>query len=79
MNAPTGTFIAYSTSPGAKALDGAGRNSPYTAELLKGLDVKQLKIEDLFKQVRKGVLERTNGQQLPWDQSSIIGDFSFTD
>jgi len=77
MMAPRGTFIAYSTSPGAKALDGTGRNSPYTAELLKRIDTKQLKIEELFKQVRAGVLERTNGQQLPWDQSSIIGDFSF--
>ena len=79
MTAPKGTFIAYSTSPGAKALDGTGRNSPYTAELLKRIDTKGLKIEELFKQVREGVLERTNGQQLPWDQSSIIGDFSFSD
>ena len=79
MAAPKGTFIAYSTSPGAKALDGTGKNSPYTAELLKRIGVKQLKIEELFKQVREGVLERTNGQQLPWDQSSIVGDFSFSD
>lgn len=79
MTAPKGTFIAYSTSPGAKALDGTGRNSPYTAELLKRIDTKGLKIEELFKQVRGGVLERTNGQQLPWDQSSIVGDFSFSD
>ncbi|MCL2650856.1 MAG: caspase domain-containing protein [Candidatus Azobacteroides sp.] len=77
MNAPRGTFIAYSTSPGSKALDGTGRNSPYMTELLKRIATKQLKIEELFKQVREGVLERTNGQQLPWDQSSIIGDFSF--
>ena len=79
MTVPSGTFIAYSTSPGAKALDGTGRNSPYTAELLKRIDNKQLKIEELFKQVREGVLKRTDGQQLPWDQSSIIGDFSFSD
>ena len=77
VNASAGTFIAYSTSPNTKALDGTGRNSPYTAELLKRIDTKQLKIEDLFKQVRKGVLEKTNGQQLPWDQSSIVGEFFF--
>ena len=77
MVAPTGTFISYSTSPNEKALDGIGRNSPYTAELLKRIDTKQLKIEDMFKQVREGVSERTKGQQLPWDQSSIIGEFYF--
>ena len=77
MMAPTGTFIAYSTSPNEKALDGTGRNSPYTAELLKWIDTKQLKIEDLFKKVRVGVLERTNGLQLSWEQSSIVGEFFF--
>ena len=77
VNAPTGAFIAYSTAPNRVAQDGKGRNSPYTSELLKKLDVKQLKIEDLFKQVREGVLEKTNGQQVPWEQSSITGDFYF--
>ena len=77
MNAPMGTFIAYSTAPNKVALDGTGRNSPYTAELLKKLDIKRLKIEDLFKQVREGVLEKTNQQQVPWDQSSITGEFFF--
>jgi len=32
-----GTFIAYSTQPGNVALDGQGRNSPFTAALLAGL------------------------------------------
>ena len=31
-----GTFIAYSTQPGNVAVDGAGRNSPFTAALSKG-------------------------------------------
>jgi len=77
MNAPVGTFIAYSTAPNEVAQDGKGRNSPYTAELLKKLDVKCLKIEDLFKQVRESVLKKTNGRQVPWDQSSIVGEFYF--
>lgn len=77
MDAPTGTFIAYSTAPNGVASDGTGRNSPYTTELLKKLDIKGLKIEDLYKQVREAVLKSTNGRQVPWDQSSIIGDFYF--
>ena len=32
-----GTFIAYSTQPGNVALDGSGRNSPFTAALAKGV------------------------------------------
>src|SRR6202022_1159779 len=32
-----GTFIAYSTQPGNVALDGHGRNSPFTAALAKGI------------------------------------------
>jgi uncharacterized caspase-like protein len=77
MSAPKGTFVAYSTSPGMVALDGVGRNSPYTTEFLKELNVKGLTIENMFKQVREGVLGITSGQQIPWDQSSIIGDFYF--
>ena len=77
MNAPAGTFIAYSTAPNTVAQDGKGRNSPYTTELLKKLDVKNLKIEELFKQVREAVMKKTEGQQVPWDQSSITGEFYF--
>jgi len=77
MDAPTGTFIAYSTAPNGVASDGTGRNSPYTTELLKKLDIKGLKIEDLYKQVREAVLKSTNGRQVPWDQSSLVGDFYF--
>jgi uncharacterized caspase-like protein len=32
-----GTFIAYSTQPGNVALDGDGRNSPFTSALVKGV------------------------------------------
>jgi uncharacterized caspase-like protein len=31
----------------------------------------------LFKQVREAVMKKTNGQQVPWDQSSITGEFYF--
>lgn len=77
MNAPAGTFIAYSTAPNRTSGDGSGRNSPYTTELLKKLDIKRLSIENLFKQVREAVIEETNGQQVPWDLSSITGEFFF--
>jgi uncharacterized caspase-like protein len=37
MTGPTGSLIAYSTSPGSVAQDGNGRNSPYTRHLIKAM------------------------------------------
>ena len=77
MNAPTGTLIAYSAAPKQVAEDGEGDNSPYTASLAKTLVEPGLKIEDVFKRVRKSVEEVTNGRQTPWESSSLRGDFYF--
>ncbi|MBF0379576.1 MAG: SUMF1/EgtB/PvdO family nonheme iron enzyme [Magnetococcales bacterium] len=77
MNAPTGTMIAYSTSPGSVAKDGDGRNSPYTKHLLAQMRVPGQSIEQTFKRVRTGVLSDTNSQQTPWESSSLTGNFWF--
>lgn len=77
MDAPAGTFIAYATSPNKTASDGSGSNGLYTEELLKYLVYPDLKIEDVFKQVRIKVLEKSAGAQLPWETSSLVGDFYF--
>ena len=37
----------------------------------------RLKIEDVFKRVRVAVEEATNGEQTPWENSSLRGDFYF--
>jgi hypothetical protein len=73
-----GTIIAYSTSPGKVALDGGGRNSPYTEQLIKLMKKPNLPVEIMFKQVRKGVKSETGGKQSPWYEASIDGDFYFT-
>ena len=75
--APQGTYIAYSTAPGATAADGIGSNGLYTEELLKTMNKPGMKIEDVFKQVRKNVYEKSNKSQVPWENSSIFGDFYF--
>ncbi|MEP0822144.1 MAG: caspase family protein [Ignavibacterium sp.] len=77
MNAPTGTLIAYATAPGATASDGVGKNGLYTEELLAQMRVPGNKIEDVFKRVRASVMNRSNSQQIPWEASSLIGDFYF--
>lgn len=78
MNAPTGTLIAYATAPGSTASDGTGKNGLYTEELLAQMNVPGQKIEDVFKRVRANVINRSNAQQTPWEASSLIGDFYFT-
>jgi len=77
MNAPSGTLIAYATSPGSVASDGIGRNGLYTQELLQNLRVPGLGVEEVFKRVRVGVREKTKGQQTPWESSSLVGNFYF--
>jgi len=77
MHPSKGSFIAYSTSPGQLASDGTGRNSPYTAHLLREISVPGHTIQLLFQKVREGVYQETNGQQIPWESSSLIGDFIF--
>lgn len=79
INAPAGTLIAYATAPGSVASDGTGNNGLYTEEFLKQINKNGLKIEDLFKNVRVGVMERSNNLQTPWESSSLVGDFYFTD
>ena len=71
---PSGTLIAYATSPGDTAADGNGRNSPYTAGLLAYLHKPNLPIEMMFKRVRNAVLQKTNNRQTPWESSSLDGD-----
>ncbi len=78
ISAPTGTFIAYATSPDRTASDGNGRNGLYTSELLKIIRQPNLKIEETFKEVRKAVSKLSDGKQIPWDSSSLSGDFYFT-
>lgn len=77
MQAPTGTFLAYATAPGGVALDGLEGNSPFTQAVARLMPQPGLPIEQMFKQVRVEVIEKTNNQQTPWDASSLTSDFTF--
>jgi hypothetical protein len=77
MVAPTGTLIAYSTSPGSVASDGEEDHGRYTQALLTRMQQRGVKVEDVFKGVRADVLERSRGEQTPWESSSLVGDFYF--
>ncbi len=78
MDAPGGTFISFATAPGRVAADGAGRNSPYTKHLLRAIKQPNTPIEQVFKVVRRNVMDETKGEQIPWENSSLVGDFFFT-
>ncbi|WP_065750252.1 caspase family protein [Bradyrhizobium paxllaeri] len=73
-----GTFLSFSTSPGAVAEDGAGNNSPYTTALLAAGKEQGIPIEETFKRVRLAVNKVTEGRQTPWDSSSLTEDFRFS-
>jgi formylglycine-generating enzyme required for sulfatase activity len=77
MDAPAGILIAYSTAPGAVAADGSGRNSPYTEALSQAMQDLHEPVEQVFKHVRVGVMGATSGKQVPWESSSLTGDFYF--
>lgn len=78
METPNGSFVAYSTAPGRTADDGeAGGNSPFARALAQHMVVPGRPIEITFREVRKQVVRVTEGDQVPWDSSSLLDNFSF--
>ena len=77
MDAPVGTLVAFATSPGAVASDGSGQNGLYTQHLLTAMRQQGAKVEDVFKQVRANVRRDSQGKQVPWESTSLEGDFYF--
>jgi len=72
-----GSFISYSTSPGAEAEDGSGADSPYTTAALTVAKQPNVPIEEVFKRIRIAVAQSTDGRQIPWESSSLTTDFKF--
>ena len=70
----TGTLIAFATAPGHVAQDGDGANSPFTSALLKHMKSSNLEVRQLMTRVRADVAASTAKQQIPWDNSSLLGD-----
>jgi len=77
FDAPPGSLLAYATSPGNTARDGEGEYGLYTENLLREIMVPEAKIEDVFKRVRLNVRLKSEGQQIPWESTSLEEDFYF--
>ena len=77
--AGNGTLIAFATSPNEVARADATEdgNSYYTKCLLPNIIRPNVKIEDMFKSVRNDVIALTNGEQVPWENTSLNKDFYF--
>lgn len=68
------TMIAFATQPDNVALDGEGRNSPFTTALLKHLQTPNIEISSVLRRVRTDVVAVTKEKQIPWDHSSLRSD-----
>ncbi|HKL67076.1 MAG TPA: caspase family protein [Bacteroidales bacterium] len=77
MTAPAGSLISYATSPGSTAADGSGRNGLFTTALLEYIDNPDLSILEMFQKVRTWVRENSDGRQVPWESTSLEGNFYF--
>lgn len=77
VDAGPGTLIAYATEPGNVAFDGADGNSPFTKALLNHIATPNLDVARMLRRVRTDVIETTEGAQIPWENSSLVLDFTF--
>ena len=77
--AGNGTLIAFATAPNEVALasQSEDENSYYTKALLDNIVRSNIKIEDMFKLVRNDVVSMSNGEQVPWENTSLNRDFYF--
>ena len=71
-----GTLIAFASDPKSTALDGpTGRHSPFTAAFLDHLFDPGVTIDTVMSRVRNEVWQKTGHHQLPWVNTSLIGEY----
>jgi formylglycine-generating enzyme required for sulfatase activity/uncharacterized caspase-like protein len=71
------TMIAYAAAPGQEAADGGGRNSPFTAALLKHMPESGVEISVMLKLVAADVRQATRNEQRPQQLSDTSRRFYF--
>jgi formylglycine-generating enzyme required for sulfatase activity len=64
-------LVAYSARDGSTAIDGSGRNSPFTRSLLNNIETPGLDVRFLFAGVRDEVMVTTKRQQQPFIYGSL--------
>jgi uncharacterized caspase-like protein len=66
-----GTLISFSTQPGHVAFDGSGRNSPFSAALVRLLATSNEDLNTILIAVRNDVMRHTERKQVPWEHSAL--------
>lgn len=69
-----GTLVAFATAPGQVALDGDGANSPFSAALARHIATPGLEVQQMLTRVRAEVVAATKNKQVPWSNSSLLGE-----
>jgi tetratricopeptide (TPR) repeat protein len=72
--AGAGTLIAFATAPGQIALDGEGANSPFSTALVRHMPTPGLEVQQMLTRVRADVVSSTRSKQVPWSNSSLLGE-----
>ena len=71
VDAPVGSLLAYSTSPGSVAFDGDRKNGLYTENLIREWSRRDANLENALKRVRLNVRLESQGKQIPWESTSL--------
>jgi caspase domain-containing protein len=64
-------LVAYAARDGTTALDGDGRNSPFTTALLHNIETPGVEVTFMFRNVRDDVMEATRNEQQPFVYGSL--------
>jgi hypothetical protein len=64
-------LVAYAARDGTTALDGDGRNSPFTVALLHNIETPGVEVTFMFRNVRDDVMEATRNEQQPFVYGSL--------
>ena len=72
-----GTFVSFATAPNNVALDGSGRNSPFTEALKKYIVEPGKDLGSVMINVRNDVIAATKEKQVPWENSALRAQFFF--
>ena len=73
-----GTLIAFATAPAQVALDGDGTSSPFSSALVRHMSTPGLEVQQMLTRVRAEVVSATRGKQVPWSNSSLLGEVYLT-
>ncbi len=71
QNSTLGNLVAFSTQPGAVAVDGSGDNSPFTASMVKQSFKLGVDVQTALTNVTQEVWEATSEKQKPWTSITL--------